>query len=116
VSFRLLSIDEADTEFLALPAGVRETFIASFRELMASAYPICSGSDWYVEELRQNQRLAPEGLFSLHVGSLWRGAFYRRGTALIFIGFGYRLPEFYDKLTRLRNALSQKASGESGDV
>ena len=108
MSFRLLSIDEADVEFLALPSDVRETFISAFRELALVTNPVCSGPGWFVEELRQNQRVAPEGLFSLHVGQLWRGAFYRRGDALVFVGFGFRVPEFYDKLGRLRKVLSEK--------
>ena len=107
MSFRVLSVDEADVEFLALPASVRETFIAAFRELAAVNDPVCSGPGWFVEELRQNQRVAPEGLFSLHVGQLWRGAFYRRRDTLVFVGFGFRVPEFYDKLGRLRRALSE---------
>ena len=113
--FRVLSIDEADTEFLALPSHIRESFIAAFRELAASDRPVCSGRDCYVEELHQNQRVAPDGLFSLHVGQLWRGAFYRRGNALVFIGFGFRIPEFYDKLNRLRQAVSRDESGASKD-
>lgn len=100
--FRLDSIEEADEEFLSLPPAVREVFIAAFRELAAAETPLLRGSGWYTEELRQNQRIAPGGLFSLHVGKLWRGAFYRERGALVFIGFGYRVPEFYDKLARLR--------------
>lgn len=109
--FLLESIDEADIEFLALPPVVREEFIAAFRELAAADNPVCVGNGWFTEELRQKQRVAPEGLFSLHVGTLWRGAFYRRADALIFIGFGYRLPEFYDKLSRLRVAIKRQESG-----
>ena len=99
--FRIQSIDEADEEFLGLPPAVREVFIAAFRELAASESPISGGPGWHVEELRQNQRIASEGLFSLHVGDLWRGAFFRDRRDLVFIGFGYRIPEFYDKLARL---------------
>jgi hypothetical protein len=107
VPYRLRSIDEADVEFLGLPPEVRETFISAFRELAVSDTPVTRGSGWYSEELRQRQRVAPDGLFSLHVGDLWRGAFYRRGDELVFIAFGFRLPEFYDKLRRLRAALSK---------
>jgi hypothetical protein len=114
VSFVLESIDEADTEFLALPPEVREVFIAAFRELAVSGSPIASGRDWYTEELRQRQRTAPEGLFSLHVGDLWRGVFYRSGASLIFIGFGFRLPEFYAKLKRLRRAVSEQKASRIG--
>jgi hypothetical protein len=106
VPFRLESIEEADTEFLALPPDVREVFIAAFRELAASDTPLVRGPEWYTEELRQRQRIAAEGLFSLHVQNLWRGVYYRRGESLVFIAFGFRLPEFYDKLRRLRKVVS----------
>lgn len=106
--FQIDSIDEADEEFLSLPPAVREVFIAAFRELAASGSPTLTGIGWYTEELRQNQRIAPGGLFSLHVGTLWRGAFFRERDTLVFIGFGYRLPEFYDKLARLRKTLSNR--------
>lgn len=107
MTFLVQSIGEADLEFLALPPEVRETFIAAFRELAAADHPVQSGDGWYVEELRQNQRVASDGIFSLHVGELWRGAFYRRGSELVFIGFGFRLPEFYDKLRRLRKSIDR---------
>lgn len=103
--FVLESIDEADTEFLALPPDIREQFIAAFREIAVSDSPLAAGPTWYTEELRQRKRIAAEGLFSLNVAGLWRGAFFMRSGALIFIGFGFRLPEFYDKLERLRTAL-----------
>jgi len=106
VSFHLESIEEADTEFLALPPVVREVFIAAFRELAARESPLARGPEWYVEELRQRQRIATEGLFSLHVRSLWRGVYFRRGESLVFIAFGFRLPEFYGKLKRLRKSVS----------
>lgn len=105
MTFVVESIEEADPEFLALPPVVRDVFIAAFREIAAADHPMCHGAGWHVEELRQKQRVAPEGLFSLHVGPLWRGAFYQRANRLVFIGFGYRLPEFYDKLKRLRLAV-----------
>ncbi|MFZ1023211.1 MAG: hypothetical protein WAN87_03660 [Thermoplasmata archaeon] len=107
MAFRIESIDEADVEFLGLPPSVREIFIAAFRELAVSETPIVQGPGWYVEELRQNQRIVPEGLFSLHVGGLWRGAFCRTRGSLVFIGFGYRIPEFYDKLTRLSKTVRE---------
>jgi len=110
VPFRLESIEEADTEFLALPPDVREVFISAFRELAASDAPLVRGPGWFTEELRQRQRIAAEGLFSLHVQDLWRGVYYRRGESLIFIAFGFRLPEFYDKLKRLRKAVSTSAT------
>jgi hypothetical protein len=105
VTFRIESIDEADGEFLGLPPPVREVFIAAFRELAAAESPTLKGQGWYTEELRQRQRTAPGGAFSLHVGDLWRGAFYRDGESLVFIGSGYRVPEFYDKLARLRKTV-----------
>lgn len=104
--FRLHSIEEADIEFLALSPEVREVFVAAFREMAVSDSPVAHGLGWYSEELRQRQRIAPEGLFSLHVRSLWRGVYFRRSDSLVFIAFGLRLPEFYDKLKRLRKALS----------
>jgi hypothetical protein len=107
VSFKVESIDEADVEFLALPPDVREVHISAFRELAASANPVCSGPNWFTEELRQRQRIAPEGLFYLHVQDLWRGAFFRTGDSLVFIAFGFRIPEFYDKLERLRSAVTR---------
>ncbi|MGC2288766.1 MAG: hypothetical protein WA688_02775 [Thermoplasmata archaeon] len=103
--FRIDSIDDADAEFLSLPPAVREVFIAAFRELAASNAPVLRGNGWHTEELRQNQRIAHGGLFSVHVGALWRGAFFRDRDALVFIGFGFRVPEFYDKLARLRKSL-----------
>jgi hypothetical protein len=105
VPFRIDSIDEADDEFLGLPPTVREIFISAFRELAVAEGPILKGPGWFTEELRQNQRIAPGGLFSLHVGDLWRGAFYRDAETRVFLGFGYRIPEFYDKLARLRRAV-----------
>ncbi len=62
--FRIQSIDEADEELLGLPPAVREVFIAAFRELAGAQSPIVRGPGWYVEELWQNQRIAPEGPFS----------------------------------------------------
>jgi hypothetical protein len=109
VPFRLASIEEADTEFLALPPDVREVFIAAFRELAASDTPLARGPGWYTEELRQRQRIAAEGLFSLPVHNLWRGVYFRHGGSLVFIAFGFRLPEFYDKLKRLRKSVSNPA-------
>lgn len=106
--FRIESIDEADEEFLSLPPTVREVLIGAFRELAASDSLVQVGNGWYTEELRQNQKVVPGGLFSLHVGTLWRGAFFREKNALVFIGFGYRAPEFYDKLARLRKALGDR--------
>ncbi len=104
--YRVFSIDEADVEFLALPSGVRETFISAFRELGLVDDLVCTGFGWFVEELRQNQRVAEGGLFSAHVG-LWRGVFYRKASDLVLIGFGYRIPEFYVKLKRLREVVNR---------
>lgn len=108
MTFQIESVDEADEEFLSLPPTVREVFIGAFRELAASDSPIVAGSGWYTEELRQNQKVAPGGLFSLHVGVLWRGAFFREKNSLVFLGFGYRVPEFYDKLAQLRKTLGDR--------
>ncbi len=106
--FRLDSIDEADLEFLTVPREIREAFIVAFRELMAADSPVLHGPGWFTGKLRQNRRIAPEGLFSLHVGKLWRGAFYREGDSLVLIAFGYRIPEFYDKLARLRGTVEKR--------
>ena len=105
--FRVRRKRIADPEFYSMPSPVRETFIAAFRELAASRTPLASGPGWYVAELRQNQRIAPEGLYSVHVGPLYRGAFFRRRTDLVFLSFGYRYPEFYVKLRRLREAVAE---------
>lgn len=106
--FRIESVRIADTEFLAIPHAVREVFIAAFRELAATDDPLTSGPGWSVAELRQNQRVALEGLYSLHVGRLYRGIFFRDRGSLVFLGFGYRIPEFYDKLSRLRTAVGDR--------
>jgi hypothetical protein len=100
----------ADAEFLAIPVAQREVFVSAFRELAAADNPKISGPGWIVDELRQNQRIAPEGLYSLHVGKMFRGAFFRDGETLVFLGFGYRIPEFYDKLERLRQVLRDRVS------
>ncbi|MFY9716762.1 MAG: hypothetical protein WAK40_02340 [Thermoplasmata archaeon] len=115
VPFRLDSIEVADTEFLGLPPPVREVFITAFRELAVSDSPVALAPGWFTEELRQDQRIAPEGLFSLHVGDLWRGVFFRRGRFSVFIAFGFRLPDFYAKLERLRRAVAQRAPGSQQD-
>jgi hypothetical protein len=107
VPFRLESIDEADEVFLGRPPSVREVFISAFRELAAAGSPVLRGQGWYGEALHQRQRVAPGRLYSLHVGKLWRGAFFREGARFVFIGFGYRLPEFYDKLARLRKSVTK---------
>jgi hypothetical protein len=112
VPFRVESIEEADIEFLGLPPPVRETYIAAFRELAVSDTPAIAASAWYSEELRQNQRIAPEGLYSLHVGELWRGVFFRRKRTLVFIAFGFRLPDFYTKLERLRRVVASSVPGD----
>jgi phage-related protein len=114
VPFRLESIEEADTEFLALPPEVREESVVAFREIAASPTLLARGPGWYSEELRQRQRIAEEGLYSLHVRDLWRGVYFRRGSSLVFIAFGFRLPEFYDQLRRLRKAVSNPAASGRG--
>jgi hypothetical protein len=70
VPFRVESSEPADIEFLGLPPAIREVFITAFHELAVSDNRVTSASGWYTEELHQNQRVAPEGLFSLHVGEL----------------------------------------------
>lgn len=102
-----------DPEFLALPPPVREAFIAIFRELAVSETPLIKGTRYFVEELRQNRRIAPEGIFSVHVADRprgewkWRGAFLRRGSDLVFFGFGPRDPDFYVRMSRLRETVSR---------
>ena len=112
MTFRITRVRIADVEFLAIPNEVREVFIAAFRELAVADDPHISGPGWSVDELRQNQKTAPGGVFSLHVADLYRGAFFRDGDTLVFLGFGYRIPEFYDKLERLRKALEARKAGE----
>jgi hypothetical protein len=90
-----------------MPYDIRETLIAMFRELAVSDSPEISGPAWYIDKLRQNQRVAPEGLYSVHVAELYRGVFFRRGRDLVFIAFGFRFPEFYSKLERLRSELAR---------
>ncbi|MDE1819971.1 MAG: hypothetical protein KGJ23_11380 [Euryarchaeota archaeon] len=100
----------ADSEFLALSVEVRETFITAFHALALADDPVQRGRDWYVEETRQNQRVAREGLFSLHVMEHWRGSFFRRGRDLVFFGFGPRIgpgEDFYRRLARLREAVER---------
>ncbi len=105
--FRLERIPEADDEFLALPPAVRETMISAFRELERSTIPLLSGNDWHVEELEQRKRSIPGGLFSLHVGPIYRGIFGRRSSTLKFIAFGAHIPDddVYRKLDRVRTSL-----------
>ena len=55
----------SDSEFLALSVPVRETFISAFHSLAFAEDPMQRGRDWYVEETRQNQKVASEGLSSL---------------------------------------------------
>ena len=112
--FRLESIEEADTEFLALPPEVREVFISAFREIAAGDSPIAHGPGWFSAVLRQRQRVAVEGLYALHVGELWRGVYFRRGESRVFIAFGFRLPEFYVKLRRLRKAVTAGGGTRQG--
>ena len=68
--FRLGSIDETDTELFGMSPSVREAFVVALRELAASDAPLSAASGWLTVELRQNQRIAPKGLFSSHVGKL----------------------------------------------
>lgn len=102
-----------DPEFLGLPPPVREIFIAAFRELAVASGPMAESSAWYVAELRQRQRIAPQGIFSVHVSDdggktwPWRGVFFRRDGDLVFFGFGPRVPEFYTRMARARTALTR---------
>lgn len=111
MTFRVRRKLVCDPEFLGLPPRVREAFVTAFRELAVSNVPIVRGSDWYIEELRQRQKIAPDGMFSVHVSVdagkswPWRGVFFRRGTDLVFFGFGPRTPEFYVRMARARQAL-----------
>ncbi|MGI0130681.1 MAG: hypothetical protein ACREDE_08455 [Thermoplasmata archaeon] len=67
-----------------------------------------------MKALRQNQRIAPEGLLSLHVARLHRGVFSRDEVRLVFLGFGYRIPEFYETLHRLREGVEERGSSSLG--
>lgn len=113
MAFRIRRKLTCDPEFLALPPEVREVFIVVFRELAVSKSPLLKGPGYFIEELRQRQKLAPEGIFSVHVTEhpreewFWRGAFFRRGRDLVFFGFGPRIPDFYARLARARAAISR---------
>ena len=110
--FRIRRKHVCDPEFLALPPAVRETFIMVFRELAVSDVPILKGPQYCIEELRQKPRIAPEGIFSVQLSDrsdrrwLWRGVFFRRVGDLVFYGFGPRIPDFYVRLSRVREAAS----------
>ena len=85
----------------------------TIRELGVSESPVVEGPAYYVEELRQRKRIAPDGIFSVHVADRargewkWRGVFFRRGLDLVFFGFGPREPDFYVRMARTRAALSR---------
>ena len=99
--FTVQTTDSADIDFVTeLPLTVQATFDAAFSILRRSATPLVSGAGWHVEELRQKQRLYPEGMFSLHVGPVFRGLFVRQGQVLKFFAFGaHREPrDVYAKL------------------
>ena len=102
-----------DPEFLALPPEAREVFVAVFRELAVSDSPILRGHRYFIEELRQRQRMAPQGIYSVHVSEpmhhqwLWRGVFLRRGSDLVFFAFGPRRPDFYERMARARGAMTR---------
>ena len=110
-SFRIERSLVADSEFLSLPRAVRETFIEAFHKLEGATYPLISGRNWSIEELRQRRVAFPQGLYSLHVGPIYRGLFIRTGGTLRFIAFGAHLPsdDVYRKLTRARNELTRRS-------
>jgi len=105
VPFRVESNEEANGEFSGLPPPIREISTAASPELEAADTPILRGPGGFTEASHPNQRVAPGGLFCIHVGDRWRGAFYREGNHLNFIGFGDRIPAFYDKLARLHQTV-----------
>lgn len=113
MTFRVRRKLVCDPEFLGHPPHVRETYISVFRELAVADSPTLKGSGWYIEELQQKQKLAPEGIFSVHVSDdrgktwPWRGAFFRRGGDIVFFGFGPRNPDFYVRMARVREALGR---------
>ena len=113
MTFRIRRKLVCDPEFLGLPPHVRETFITVFREWAVAEAAILKGSGWYIEELQQKPKVAPEGLFSVHVSDdggrtwPWRGVCFRRGGDIVFFGFGPRTPEFYVKMARVREALGR---------
>lgn len=114
MTFRIRRKLLSDPEFLGLPPEVRETFISAFRELAVAETPVQRTSAWYVEELHQRKRTASQGIYSVHVKEgggkrwPWRGVFFRRGNDLVFFGFGPRVPDFYVRMARAREALSRK--------
>ncbi len=113
MTFRIRRKLICDPEFLALPPHVRETFITVFRELAVSDTPIQKGPGYYIEELRQRQKIASEGIFSVHISEhadkdwMWRGVFFRRSDDIVFFGFGPRVPDFYVRMSRARDAVSR---------
>lgn len=113
MGFRIRRKLIADPEFLALPPEAREAFVSVFRELAVSETALLRGPRFFIEELRQRQRIAREGIYSVHVlepGSrrwLWRGVSFRRGTDLVFFAFGPRRPDFYKRMARAREAVSR---------
>lgn len=113
MAFRVRRKLVCDSEFLALPPSVREAFVGIFRELAVSETPVIRGRRFFVDELRQRQRIFPEGMFSVHVedpsrgNPTWRGVFFRRGGDLVFFGFGPRVPDFYVRMDRAREALTR---------
>ncbi len=87
--FTVETTESADVDFVTeLPLTVQATFDAAFSLLRRSETPLVSGVGWHVEELRQKQRVYPEGMFSLHVGPVFRGLFVRQGAVLKFFAFG----------------------------
>lgn len=98
-----------DDEFLNLPLAVREAFIQAFETLQRTDQLDVSGPGWTVKELRQRRPVFREGLYSLHVGPIYRGLFIRLGPKLRFIAFGPHLPkdDVYRKLGRARQELAR---------
>lgn len=113
MAFRIRRKLVSDVEFLSLPPDVRESFIVVFRELGVAESPLLKGPEFFIEELHQKKNLAPDGIYSVHVHGAdrsewtWRGVFFRRGNDLVFFGFGPREPDFYERMSRTREALSR---------
>ena len=87
--FTVETTESADVDFVTeLPQTVPATFDAAFSLPRRSEMPLVSGVGWHVEELRQKQRVYPEGMFSLHVGPVFRGLFVRPCAVLQFFAVG----------------------------
>ena len=108
--FEVVNSPTARQEFRLLPLEVQAVFDRAITTLAGASDPIRAGEGWFVEELRHHREIFPQGLFSLHVGSVHRGLFIREGVALIFLAFGVHLAtaDVDAKLERLRREIERQ--------